>query len=75
MQLNNLFRDSATLSSCSPRGPFHWGTSSKNVDEQKKHRGNYKGTRDHGKTRVPVNSMFPVYEGNLRGNEVTQVPA
>lgn len=34
-------------------------------------RGNYKGTRDHGKTRVPANSVFPVYEGKLRSNEVT----
>ena len=33
--------------------------------------GNYKRTRDQGKTRVPANSVFPVYEGKLRSNEVT----
>lgn len=38
----------------------------KTGDERKKRRGNYKGTRDHGKTRVPANSVFPVYEGALR---------
>lgn len=42
------------------------------VDEHKKQfNGNYRRTRDHGKTRVPANSVFPVYEGRLRSNEVT----
>lgn len=35
------------------------------MNTKKQFSGNYKRTRDHGKTRVPANSVFPVYEGKL----------
>lgn len=73
MQLNNLFRIRRVIllffrilshsNACKSRRKKERLMNTKSI--------NYKRTRDHGKTRILANSMFPVYEGKLRGNEAT----